>query len=431
MRPSIVLILTDDQRIDTLWALPTVQYALVNKGIKFANAFVVNSLCCPSRASILTGKYSHGTGVYTNKDPYGGFASFVDSSTIATRLQSAGYHTALFGKYLNQYKEAAHQGYVPPGWDHWTAMAALNGRYYGYELSINGDLHYRGFGRDDYSTDVLASKAKRFIRETEGPLFLYFAPYAPHAPAIPPRRYLDAFSETPVPRPPSYNEADVSDKPAWGRDRPSYTPEAEAYVDRFARDQYASLLAVDDAVRRIIVALRDTGRLHNTIIVFMSDNGMQWGEHRWLGKETPYEESIRVPMLLRWDAAGLEPRTDSHLVLNIDVAPTFAAAAGVEAPGADGMSLWPIVEDPSSPWRNQFLIEHVNNGHDPPTYCALRSERYLYAEYLTDEEELYDLETDPYELENVAGDPRMQTLKKELRARTDELCLPRPPGWPA
>jgi arylsulfatase A-like enzyme len=219
--PNIVLILTDDQRWDTLWAMPHVQSELVARGVTFSNSFVVDSLCCPSRASILTGEYSHTTGIYKNESPNGGFGSFKDPSTTATWLHDTGYHTGLIGKYLNGYRPKK-VAYIPPGWDRWFAI--LQGRidnesayYYNYSVSDQGTLASYGATDADYSTDVFAAQADTFIRATDSaqPLFLTFAPVAPHAPARAPTRYAHSFSDLPPYRPPSYNETDVSDKPAY------------------------------------------------------------------------------------------------------------------------------------------------------------------------------------------------------------------------
>ena len=422
--PSIVLILTDDQRWDTLWAMPTVQRDLIAHGVRFANAFLVNPLCCPSRTTILTGQYSHSTKVYSDTGPYGGFHAFHDGSTIATWLRSDGYHTALFGKYLNQYRGT----YIPPGWDRWFAYQQPPG-YFDYRVNDQGILRSFGSSPADYSTDVLARQATSFIRTTQGPLFLDFAPFAPHFPGTPPPRYQDAFGTLRPFRPPSFDEANVSDKPAYVRNRSRFTPQLVSLIDSLRRDQYRALLGVDDAVREIIGALQATGRLHSTMIVFMSDNGQTWGEHRFpLDKQIPYEESIRTPMVVRYDPVTKDPRRDTHLLLNLDLAQTFAAVAGVTAPGAEGMNLLPLLENPAIPWRSDFLIEHlVANGI--PTYCAVRNTRYIYIDYSTGERELYDLRMDPYELQNRAYDPAYASIEAAMRARLLQLCNPPPPGY--
>jgi N-acetylglucosamine-6-sulfatase len=420
-RPSIVLILTDDQRWDSLGGMPIVRSLLAEHGVTFTNSFVSNSLCCPSRASILTGQYSHTTGIYSNRPPQGGFADFRDSSTVATWLHTAGYKTGLFGKYLNGYTGTR----IPPGWDQWHAFTS--GRYYDYTLNENGFIRSFGNAGADYSTDVLASLATSFIRRSTGPLFVYFAPSAPHQPARAAPR--DAAARDPVPyrRPPNLFEPDVSDKPRWIRRLPPSTPAGIRGVLGVRLDQYRSLLGVDRAVGDIVEALKATDRLSDSVIVFTSDNGLSEGSHRWFEKQAAYEESIRVPLVLRFDPLVAAPRADNRLVVNVDLAPTFAAVAGVAAPGAEGLSLIPLLQGPGAGWRTDFLLEHVGRGHIP-TYCGVRTTRFLYVFYSTREEELYDLRRDPYELSNRASSPLYQTRLDQLRARLKTLCRPPPPG---
>jgi N-acetylglucosamine-6-sulfatase len=438
-RPNIVLILTDDQRWDTLWAMPNVQSELVNRGIVFNNAFVVNSLCCPSRASILTGKYSHTHGVYANGGPHGGYRQFHDEdNTVAVWLNDAGYRTGLMGKYINGYITTD----VPPGWDRWAAFYMDKGGdgsyYYNYNLNVDGSLVYYGRDEEDYSTDVLAAEADSFIRTapTGEPLFLYFAVEAPHLGAEPARRHKSAFRNLPPYRPPNYNEPDVSDKPAWLQARPQLNQEERDLIDFQRKKEYRTLLSVDDAVGTIVDALTETGRLYNTLIVFTSDNGLAWGEHRWNKKQTAYEEAIRVPLVARYDKALADGMSDDHLVANVDFATTFAAAAGVPAPEAEGMDLRPLFTNPDTPWREDLLIEHLQTlgASEIPTYCAVRDislqpEGFLYVSYLdTGEEELYDLKTDFYQLENLVSDPDYAAELDQLRDREAELCDPLPPG---
>jgi len=434
--PNIVLVLTDDQRWDTLWAMPTVQSELVDKGITFTNGFVVNPICCPTRASILTGKYSHSTGVYKDQPPDGGFRTFTkegeDGSTVATWLHAGGFRTAMIGKYLNGYT-GRRTAYVPPGWDRWVAFTSQrgNGDYYNYEFSIDGVSESYADAETDYSTDVLAAQAADFIRSTDQaqPLFLYFAPNAPHRPSIPAVRDAAAFSDLAPWRPPSYDEADVSDKPAYVQALPPFDPAEQEALDAFRIDQYRTLLALDDAVGTILDALRDTRRLSNTLLVFTSDNGLLWGEHRWIHKSVPYDESIRVPMVVRYDPMITSPRIDAHLVADIDLAPTFAGAAAVLASGVEGRSFLPLLDSSASLWRSGFLIEHLRSSAvEVPTYCGLRTRKYTYVAYETGEEELYDLRSDPYELQNVASDPAYTSALTSRRARLRKLCDPPPPG---
>jgi arylsulfatase A-like enzyme len=419
-QPNIVLILTDDQRWDTVSYMPTVQSKLVEKGVTFANGFVTTPLCCPSRASILTGAYSHRTRVYRNGDLLGGFASFRDESTIATWLDAAGYDTALIGKYLNGYPGS----YVPPGWDRWVALRPPG--YYRYGFDIDGENFPRA-NRAAYSTDFLARKAVSFISAATGPFFLYFAPYGPHPPATPAVRHSSAFADLPRWRPPSYNERDVADKPRWVRAVPRWDAARRQSVDTLRRKQLQSLLAVDEAVGSILRALANRRELGDTLIVFVSDNGFFWGEHRLRAKWYPYEESVRVPFVVRYDALISSPRTETRAAVGIDLAPTFAEVAGIAAPGSEGRSLVPILAADDVAWRPSFLVETLNKY--PPTYCALRSPRYSFITYRTGVREIYDLAVDRFQLRNIAATASGRTIVKLFVPRLARLCNPPPPGF--
>jgi arylsulfatase A-like enzyme len=435
-RPNIVLVLSDDQRADTLGAMPNVQKELVAHGVTFTNSFVPTSLCCPSRASILTGKYAHSTGVYLNIGQHGGFHAFDDSRTIATVLHSAGYTTGLFGKYLNRYGVAAADAhYVPPGWDHWNVFLAKT-KYYDYRLVEDG--HVRQYGDDarSYSTDVLTRKAVSFVHHAAGPFFLELTPFGPHEPSTPPPRYARTFAGSIWTKPPSFNAADTLTKPAYVRQHGPLSPKEVAHAEQFRRDQLGSALAVDDAVGALVQALRRRHLLKTTMFVFASDNGVSWGEHQLVAarKLVPYEESIRVPLVIRYDPLTHgRPRQDRRLALNIDYAPTFAALAGRRMPGAEGRSLLPVLAGLQPSWRHDVLLEHLAGPPqaDVPTYCGVRGERYKYVLYQTREEELYDLKVDPYELQNQAANPALAALKAQLRDRLSALCSPRPPGYTA
>ena len=428
--PNVVLVLTDDQRWDTLDVMPTVQSQLVDRGVTFENAFVVNPVCCPSRASTLTGRYSHSTGVYNNGGPYGGWGSFRtrEASTIATWLEGGGYRTGFFGKYLNNYGGP----FVPPGWTRWVAFSPPNTEnYFSYRLNVDGALVDYGTDPGDYSTDVLADEASSFIRgATAEPLFVLFAPFAPHGPPTPAPRHEGAFAGLPPWRPASYNEQDAADKPAWVRSLPPLTAEDGAGVDAFRRGQLESLLAVDDAVGELLDALADTGRLDETLFVFTSDNGYLWGEHRWRTKIVPYDESIRVPLVVRYDGVAQTAATSPRLVANIDLAPTFAQAAGVAAPGAEGRSFLGLLPAPNAAWRPDFLVENRKSATAPqvPSYCVIRNAARTYVQYGTGEEEIYDVATDPGQLQNLARAPALRPSLVSFRQRTLALCNPPPPG---
>jgi len=433
---NVVVIVTDDQRWDTVdggpntlvSAMPNVQKYLVNQGVTFPNGFVTNPQCCPSRASIFTGEYSHGTGVYKNFPPHGGFASFHDTSTVATWLQHAGYDTALVGKYLNGY----HGTYIPPGWDHCFATADKPARlaYYDYHVNDNGTIRHYGSKPKDYGATVEGNEAANFILHAPSPFFLYLALSAPHAPAVPPPGTKHRFAHIKPRRPPSYNEANMTDKPPWARNLPKLTATQRANIDKFRKAQYRTLIGADDQVGKIITALRDTGRLGNTMIIFMSDNGILWGEHRFKSKRAAYEESIRVPFVVRYDPLVQKPRVDDRLVLGIDVAPTLAELAGVPAPGAEGHSLLQPLRYPfSSQWRTDFLVEHMReDARDIPTYCAVRNETTMYVDYADGSQELYDLTNDPFELVNQAKNPAFASTLSAMQARLAQLCVPPPPG---
>jgi arylsulfatase A-like enzyme len=363
--------------------------------------------------------------VYRQVPPFGRFEWFDDTSTVATWLHDAGYTTGLFGKYLNGYQHAAVTGYVPPGWDRWVAFVrpgALD-----YTLTVDGELQ-RPPG---HSTEVLAEQAVRFVEEAEGPLFLVYSTASPHTPATPLVAHVNEFRDLSNARPPSFDEADVSDKPAWVRDLAPLTPAQQSGIDELRRREFRSLLGVDEAVGAILDALEAEGRLSNTLLIYTSDNGLLHGEHRWTKKEAPYEEAIRVPLVLRWDAAGWVPGTerDGVLALNIDLASTIAEAAGVAHPSTDGASLLPVAADPGAPWRTDFLLEHLEGSNPIPTYCGVRSVGWKYVAYSTGEQELYDLDADPYELRNLATDPSSREVLERLRVRLRELCDPPPPGY--
>ncbi len=411
-RPNIVFILTDDQRWDELQYMPNVQELLQKRGVTFTNGFVSNPLCCPARATILTGRYSGHNGVWSNlTDNYGGWETFhndgAESHTIATVLHGAGYYTGLVGKYMNGYR--GHGDWVPPGWDTWNAFTVT--KYYGPTESIQGtEVTYPA---DQYQTDIIGQQAVDFIHGAPSgqPLFLYWAPHAPHTPSTPLASDKGSLASSIYPwRPPSYNESDVSDKPWYVQQIDQWSPDKQAYWDQVREDMYESLIDVDRWVGNIIDALQQEGRLRNTLLVFTSDNGFLLGEHRRAGKITPYEESIRVPWIVRWDAVNFPERgrTDSHLMLNTDFATTFAHVAGTSMGTTDGLNFANLAANPSRSWRRYFLIEHggetVNSGAAAGlTYCGVRSKYYSYAQYWNGYEELYDLSRDPYQLTNVAS----------------------------
>ncbi len=423
--PNIVLFLTDDQRHDTLEYMPIVQRELLGRGINFTNAYATTPLCCPSRASILTGRYAHHHGVLTNSGPQGGWRKFDDSSTLATWMQAAGMRTMLLGKYLNLYASLK----VPPGWSEWFALwdKGKERKYYDYTVNQNGNVLQYGDRENEYSTDTLAREANNLLRADNGqPFFLYLSFHGPHSPAKPAKRDRGTFDDLPPQRLPSYNEEDVSDKPAWVQRLPLLTPDQQQAHDRFRRHQIETLQAIDRAVGSVIDTLRADGRLDSTWFVFMSDNGFSLGEHRLAeGKTCGYEECVRIPLVIapppgRMSEFGA-PRIDQRLMLNIDLAPTLAELAGaVPDQVIDGVSIVPFLADPRSAWRTEGMLELWANDDDI-AFQGVRVDGWKYLRYENGEQELYDLDADPFELSNLAASPDHMARLAELVARLEAL----------
>lgn len=441
-KPNVIFVIADDLNVESMAHLPKLQSLLADRGVTLANYFVSLSLCCPSRASILRGQYAHNTEIFTNGPPGGGFQKFRDlgeeDSTIATWLHDAGYRTVLMGKYLNGYPMTTH---VPPGWNEWYGVAG-GVNFFNYTLnefndSMNekGQLVSYGSGPEAYLTDVLAEKAADFILRTaptEQPFFMYIAPFAPHQPATPAPRHQDRFPGVEAPRTPSFNEQDVSDKPIWVRNTPLRTPAQIAQLDALYRRRLQSMLAVEDLIERLIETLRATGQLGSTYIVFSSDNGFHLGQHRLpAGKNTAYEEDIRVPLIVR--GPQVPPgQVVENLAVNIDLAPTFAELGGAQAPEfVDGRSLVPLLRgDPPPPenWRQGFLLEAgfiMGNR----VFQGIRGNGFTFVEYLnTGERELYDLTNDPDQLQSIhnTADPlfldQLAAWLKDLSTCAGESC---------
>jgi N-acetylglucosamine-6-sulfatase len=421
-QPNIIFVLTDDLDYASAQEMPEIGSSLIEGGTSFENAFVSHPVCCPSRATILTGLYDHNHNVLSNRPPSGGFEKFVseghEESTIAPRLQEAGYQTAFFGKYLNGYP-AGDPTHVPPGWDEW--YGKLDGQdLYDYRINENGEEVSYGSETEDFFTDVLAGQTTDFVQRAapdSEPFFMYVAPTAPHGPATPAERHEGAFAEEEPYRPPSFNEEDVSDKPSQIQDTQSISEEDASKIDDRYRQRLESMLAVDDMVGSLVQVLEDAGELDNTYIFFTSDNGWFNGEHRiQRGKNRTCEESSRVPLLVRGPGVPAGVKTEK-LAVNTDFAPTFADLAGAEFP-ADGRSLVPALagnQDPS--WRTSVLLERLPTQRG---YQAVRTDTHKYVEYNNGEKELYDLEADPYELDNLyeSADP---SLLEGLKARLDAL----------
>jgi N-acetylglucosamine-6-sulfatase len=429
-QPNVLVVMTDDQRLsDLAKAMPRTLRRIGERGTRFTDAFATFPLCCPSRASYLTGQYAHNHGVRNNHPPLGGVQAFDDSATLATALDAAGYYTGWVGKYLNGYRSLAREDppYVPPGYDWWRA-ASVPRTMYGWEQVIGNRLRRWGFTNRDYQTDVYARQAEGFVDEAARkgePFFLTVGAFAPHVETRqfdgdhdprPARRHRGAFANAPLPRPPSFNEADVSDKPAPVAGAPPLRQAARNDIRDANRDRLASLLAVDDLVVGVLGALRRNELLGSTLVIFTSDNGYLLGEHRLRGKDRIYDPASRVPLLMR--GPGVPLRTVRAPVANIDVAATIYDRTQVTpATQQDGVSLLDVAAAPGAYADRELLIETVRG-------TSLRTRRWAYAELETTlgtEFELYDLANDPHQLRSRHADPAYQDVRDDLEDRLDDL----------
>jgi arylsulfatase A-like enzyme len=390
----------------------------------FPHAYLSTPLSCPSRATILSGGYAHHTGVEGNGD--GVF--FHESDTLATRLDDAGYETALVGKYLNDYPWARGP-YIPRGWDRWVAKRNTDKgtTYESYDLIDQGVPLFVGDYPGGYATDRLADYAVDFLRAqpSDRPYFLYFTPSAPHAPWVPAQRDRGRFQDVRVPLAPRLAMNSVRGAPPWVRDLRPIDERFAVQLERWRRLESETLLGLDDAVRRIVEEVRARGELRRTVFIFMTDNGWSFGQHRWVGKRCPYDPCIQTPLAIRspWVTSG----TVDQLVSNVDIAPTLAELAGRTSPMHDGISLAPLVTGATTrdTPRDGILIEWAGDAEVPP-WQGVRTQNFAYIETKGGWVELYDVggalgPADPWELRNVADVPRYAHVRRALAARLQAL----------
>ncbi|MBI4170942.1 MAG: sulfatase-like hydrolase/transferase [Candidatus Aenigmarchaeota archaeon] len=466
-KPNIVVIMSDDQDAASMGVMNKVNSYLAQKGTTFSNNFVSYSICCPSRATFLTGQYAHNHRVLGNIPPQGGYYALDHNNTLPVWLQKAGYRTAHIGKYLNGYgtpsastiantDEYIPADYatlakhtpspaaleIPPGYTEWYGLVdPYTYAYYNYIINENGKLKKYGDQSRDYQTDVLTKKAVSFIEQagkSQEPFFLVVAYVAPHAGLPPPPnepepapRHKNALNNCTLPKTPSFNEEDISDKASVNQ-LPKLTQADIKGIESSYCNRLRSLLAVDDGVEQIVKALEKSGKLQNTYVFYTSDNGFMQGEHRISqGKGYPYEESARMPLIILGPSVPAG-QTITPLVGNIDLAPTFAELAQARANRVmDGLSLMPLLRDPAASWRKDYLLE----GLQIYLYSAVRNDKYLLAEFSAlpgnpsgaTEFEFYNVvsdschEADPYQLESQAQNACYASTIEALKERLNAL----------
>jgi N-acetylglucosamine-6-sulfatase len=414
-RRNIVFMLIDDLRHDffSFMGHPFVETPNIDRmarqGVVFRNAFVTHSLCSPSRATILSGRYPHAHGVLDNQTPLPDA-----TATFPKEMQRAGYRTGYVGKW----HMGGESDEPRPGFDHWVSFRG-QGVYFDPTFNVNG----RRSVHKGYVTDHITDYSNRFIKENrERPFLLYIGHKAVHHEFMPPPRHAGKYSDVKLPLPASManTEENYRGKPDWlRRQRNSWHGvdgmfNHEIKFDTFYRNYCRTLLAVDESVGSVMETLRGSGLLEDTLFVFTSDNGFMFGEHGLVDKRAMYEPSIRIPMLAHCPSLIRGGQERRQMVLNLDVAPTLLEAAGLPAPPSiQGRSFFPLFANASAPWRTEFLYEYFWERAYPqtPTVTGLRTDRYAYMRYhgIWDLDELYDIEKDPHQRNNLLGNVRTTT----------------------
>lgn len=493
-RPNILVVMTDDMATSDVTHMPNVRKLLAKKGTTFADAVDSFPLCCPARATFITGQYAHNHGVVGNFYPYGWYGMTGRENILPAWINKAGYDTAMVGKWLNGYGSLDGQGEIPAGFDTWRGLLDVSAYdYYNFVMNQDGQIRtwgdadfarklvefgeiqvvppekksifdvfakrnevfgpppYEYWGEQDpadYSPDVTGRITTGLVkaeRKSKKPFFIWWSPSSPHREDVaselmgrpgpdprPPRRYEELSKSIPLPRTASFNEADLSDKPSNLTDNaPLLTQDQIDALTLDYQGRAGSLRAVDDHVGKLVRTLRATGQLRNTLIMFLSDNGWLHGQHRVPGdKFLPYEESLRVPLILRGPGVP-RGKVIRGSVGNVDFAPTLLDAANAKAKRKlDGVSLYPTIKRPKRRPDRALLIEAPHplfagaipvNQWDRP-YKGVRTERYTYVVWTeTGELELYDRRTDPNQLQNVATNPAYATVIARLAAKLVKL----------
>ncbi len=441
-KPNIIFILSDDHRYDFMgftgkvpWLKTPSMDKLAEQGIHFINAFVTTSLCSPSRASILTGLYSHSHAIVDNQAPMPEGLIF-----FPQYLQETGYETAFFGKW-----HMGDQGDSPqPGFDHWESFEG-QGEYYNPTLNINGQ-HYT-YTDSTYITDLLTEHAIEWMHKRTGdkPFFIYLSHKAVHAMFMPAKRHAFMYNDEPIIYPPSWNTSVGNPKgknpesipfqsddyydpdriPDWVRNQREswhgvdYMYHGQMEFEEFFRRYCETLLGVDESIGSILTFLEENNLINNSVVIYMGDNGFSFGEHGLIDKRHFYEESAKVPLLVWGPEYFKGNRQVTEMVQNIDIAPTILSMAGIEVPGyMPGLSFTPLLQGEAVTWRNKIFYEYYWEYDFPqtPTMHGVRTDRYKYIRYhgIWDTDEFYDLQEDPYEMHNLIASPEHQDIIKQL-----------------
>jgi N-acetylglucosamine-6-sulfatase len=437
-RPNVVVIMSDDQTVDDMRVMTRTRSLIGSNGVTFTNSVVTYALCCPSRATFLTGQYPHNHQVRNNSAPDGGYERLDHTNTLPLWLQEAGYVTGHIGKYLNGYGEVSPRT-VPPGYTEWFgALGASAYKYYDYMVNRNGAVVSYGDAPDEYQTDVYTDQAVEFIRRRGSaaaaggrPFFLVVAYLAPHRNLlrdvgddvvrrpVPAPRHQGRFAAERLPSSPAFNESDMRDKPDSMRRRPPLSSMQIAEITVTHQHRLETLLAVDEGVAQIVGALRQAGVLENTVVIYTSDNGWFRGEHRIpFGKVLPYEPAVRVPLLVR--GPGVNPgRRVSAPVANVDLAATIVASAAARARRTmDGRSLWPLLQGQAGwPTTRHVVVEDSPEGNAMGRFWSIRQGKHVYTEYDNGDRELYDLPRDSAQVTSRHNDPAYAGVRNRLAKR--------------
>lgn len=421
-KPNVLVIIADDQAhsIFNRQLMPTVFEEIVDRGVSFDRAYVNTSQCCPSRAQILTGLYGHHNGVDGNH-------VLLEHPTIAELMQDDGYRTILAGKYLNSWP-------CEPRAE-WDRFVCLRGEGSKHMTLVDPRVHFQGNPRKvrGYQTEILADQISRFVDETpsDKPFFAVYSPTSPHMPANDDRY---GSLQVPAHRPPNFDRAFEPGAAPKFATKPPMTLDAIEKSDMTYRKMARSTRALDDSIKGLLGSLGD--RATNTLVIYISDNGYMYGEHRLHKKIAPYEESVRVPFAIRFPSAPTVPGAVSQaLVQNVDIAPTIADAIDRDW-AADGHSLLPLLAAPQSVVRDAALVENCRGENYPcwgsalkgsrqiPSFWGAITDQYKYVSYATGERELFDLTEDPYELTNLYGDPEHLLTQQAMAQRLELLIAP-------